>query len=295
MIPSTPQPSPERKVPSRKTLELMLQNGPDIYDAVQQYIDKYNLPYVLKINDDNTATLVDTLTPGELHLAKFITIDPETEEMKLRAVKAAKTPYEVLIFGQTGTGKEIIARSMIADRKGNFRAINCAGLPETLIESILFGHVRGAFTGADREKEGFMSEAKDGVLFLDEISELPLLMQAKLLRAIQEKRITKLGATQEEETNCKFVFATNRSLQDMVRDHLFREDLYARISMLEINIKPLKHRLCDCIPICKSLQGGDKFLEEYGESLSSGALDLSHNVRSIQRYVIRYNVWGSIK
>ncbi len=294
MIP-IPQPSPERKVPSRKTLELMLQNGPDIYDAVQQYIDKYTLPYILKINDDNTAILVDTLTPGELHLAKFITIDPESEEMKLRAVKAAKTPYEVLIFGQTGTGKEIIARSMIADRKGNFRAINCAGLPETLIESILFGHVKGAFTGAYRENEGFMVEAKDGVLFLDEISELPLLMQAKLLRAIQEKHITKLGATYEEDINCKFVFATNRSLQDMVRDHLFREDLYARISMLEINIKPLVNRLCDCIPICKSLAAGDKFLEEYSEPLSQGALPLPHNVRSIQRYVIRYNVWGSIK
>jgi len=200
----------------------------------------------------------------------------------------------VLIFGATGTGKEIIARSMIANRSGAFRAINCAGLPEGLIESILFGHVKGSFTGATGDKRGFIAEAQDGVMFLDEIGEMPMLMQAKLLRTIQEKRITRVGSINEEEINCKFVFASNKDLSKMVEQGTFREDLYARISTLELNIKPLKDRLCDCVPICKSLSGGEKFLEEYETQLKGGVIDLSHNVRSIQRHVIRYSVWGSI-
>ena len=214
--------------------------------------------------------------------------------MKERAKKAAVTPYEVLISGATGTGKEIIAKSMIAARTGAFRAINCAGIPEQLIESILFGHVKGSFTGAYVDKAGFIAEATDGVMFLDEIGELPILMQAKLLRTLQEKTVCKVGSIKDESINCKFVFATNRNLETMVKGGSFREDLYARIYPLELTINPLKSRLCDVVPICQSLPGGDKFLEKYGYELEKGLLDLRYNVRSIQTYVIRHNVWGTI-
>ena len=284
---------PDNKPISRKALELMLANGEDFLNIVQGKIDSAKLPYRIECVDGKYI-LADTLNPGELHLAKFITVDEQTLGMKDKAKKAALTPYEVLIFGATGTGKEIIARSMIANRSGAFRAINCAGLPEGLIESILFGHVKGSFTGATGDKRGFIAEAQDGVMFLDEIGEMPMLMQAKLLRTIQEKRITRVGSINEEEINCKFVFASNKDLSKMVEQGTFREDLYARISTLELNIKSLKDRLCDCVPICKSLSGGEKFLEEYETQLKGGVIDLSHNVRSIQRHVIRYSVWGSI-
>ena len=278
---------------TRKALELMLCNE-GFVDIVQGRIDSGKLPYRIVILEDGKPILEDTLNPGELHLAKFITVDPSTLVLKDKSKKASKTTHEVLIVGATGTGKEIIARSMIADRPGSFRAINCAGLPEGLIESILFGHIKGSFTGAYTDKEGFIADAKDGVMFLDEIGEMPMLMQAKLLRTIQEKKINKVGSTKDEDINCKFVFATNKDLEKMVEEGKFREDLYARISTLELNIKPLTERLCDAVPICKSLVGGDKFLETYQDSLSSGLLDLRHNVRSIQRLVIRHSVWGSI-
>jgi transcriptional regulator with PAS, ATPase and Fis domain len=285
---------PERKIHSKKALELMLANGEDFVDVVQKHIDDNKLPYEIVTLTGGTWSLKDTLNPGELHLAKFITVDEETKQMKIKASKAANTSYEVLISGATGTGKEIIARSQIGNRSGAFRAINCAGIPETLIESTLFGYIKGSFTGANGNKNGFITEANGGVMFMDEIGELPLLMQAKLLRTIQEKRITKVGSTEDEDISCKFVFATNRNLEEMVKAGTFREDLYARISTLELDIKSLKDRLCDAVPICKSLVTGDKFLERYESELRTGLLDLSHNVRSIQRHVIRYNVWGSI-
>jgi len=284
---------PERKIPSRKTLELYLSNE-GMEDTVRDKIVEFNLPYAVKWIDDKWA-LVDTLSAGELHLAKFITEDPETLELKVKASKASKAPNEVLIIGPTGTGKEIIAKSMIADRKGMFKAINCAGIPETLIESILFGYVKGAFTGAYTDRKGFMAEAADGVMFLDEVGELPLMMQSKLLRVIQEKCVCPVGAMSEVPVNCKFVFATNKNLKQMVKDRTFREDLYARISMLEMHIKPLVSRMCDVIPICKSLPGHEDFLKEHGDSLRNGILDLSLNVRSIQNYVVRHTVWGTIR
>jgi transcriptional regulator with PAS, ATPase and Fis domain len=298
-----PQQETQPKVKSRKVLELMLANGEEFVAMVQKDIDAFKLPYAIKkmqvrIGDsghlEEKFILEDTLSPGELHLARFITVDDATILMKEKARKAALTPYEVLISGATGTGKEIIARGMVANRQGAFRAINCAGLPEGLIESILFGHVKGSFTGAYTDKNGFIIEAENGVMFLDEIGEMPMLMQAKLLRTIQEKVITKVGSTKDEPINCKFVFATNRDLGKMVEEGKFREDLYARIATLELDIKPLKERVCDCVPICKSLVGGDKFLDSFGVMLESGNLDLSHNVRSLQRHVIRYAVWGSI-
>lgn len=309
MIPNQLQPTVKKDLgpPPRNKIEFMLLQGPDMIPSVQDWIEKYKLPYTVQVSDgmmENSdgkvmpagyGVLKDTLSRGELHLNQFITVDEETVEMKRYASLMAKSQHEVLIVGETGTGKEILAKSMIADRKGHIKAVNCAGFPETLIESELFGHTKGSFTGADREKQGLMSAAADGVMFLDEIGELPMSVQAKLLRALQERRIRKVGALVDEEITCKFVCATHRDLKQMVKDGQFRKDLFARISTLELHIKSLlPDRKDDIVPITQSLKGGEEFLKVHQANLLNGLLDLSLNVRSLQQHVIRFSVLGKV-
>ena len=289
---TTPQTQPP---PTEAGLRLMLANGPDYVTIVQGILDKFKLPWIIEVNPtDQTGTLVPALSEGEMWLQKFITEDPDTLVMKDYARKMAHAKDEVLIFGETGTGKELIAKSMIGSREGRVLGLNCAGFPEMLIESELFGHVKGSFTDAQRDKQGLMSAATKGVLFLDEIGEMPMSVQAKLLRALQEKRIRKVGALTDEEIDCKFVCATNRNLREMVKAGTFRRDLYARISTLELDIKPLVNRMCDVIPITRSLERGGAFLEKYEKEVMSGQLDLSLNVRSLQQHVTRFRVLGKV-
>lgn len=275
-------------VPDVDKLRMLLANG--AVDVVLSIIEKHKLPYRIENGE-----LRDALEATDIWLQKFITEDADIIAMKDDVRRLAKTQDEVLITGDTGTGKELLARAMIGNRQGRFVATNCAGFPETLIESILFGYVRGAFTGADNTKAGLMSVAKDGVLFLDEIGELPLSVQAKLLRALQDKKIMRVGSNNEEDINCKFVCATNRNIKKMVDDGTFRRDLYARIGTFELHIKPLTERECDIVPILKSLDGGPRFLDALGKkSIHLHRLDLSNNVRSLQQSVKRYNVLGRI-
>ena len=293
MTPPKQPPITEQKV-SKDRLVLMLKNGTDYVEIVQDLIAKQELPYTVDLSDPLNPTLKDTLCAGELYLNKFITTDSDTVEMKRKAILASRNYHEVLIIGPTGTGKEIIAKSQISDKLGSVKAVNCAGFPETLIESELFGYVKGAFTGADSSREGLIAQAAGGVMFMDEVGELPLTMQAKLLRVIQERSVRRVGGTKDEEITCKFVFATNKDLEAMVQAGTFREDLFARISTLQLNIKSLTDRKCDIVPICKSLQGGEKFLAQYGSQLESGMLKVPYNVRSLQQYITRFNVWGCI-
>jgi transcriptional regulator with PAS, ATPase and Fis domain len=291
MIPDTAQP------PSKEKLLLFLKNGRgdvDFVDMAIAFIKKFDMPFCVEQLDDGTWVLKDKYSRGDLHLQKFITRDPETMQMKSDASKVSRTDYEVLITGETGTGKEILAKSMIGSRLGEIKALNCAGFPEQLVESELFGYVKDAFTGANQSREGLISAASKGVLFMDEIGELPMVMQAKLLRVLQEKTVRKVGGKVEEEINCKFVFATNRDLKEMVKLGTFRKDLYARISTLEFDIKPLAKRVCDIVPIVESLPDGKEFLTRFESQLTSGALELPYNVRSLQQYVIRYKVFGHI-
>lgn len=280
------------QLPDEKKLKALLDN--DLVEVAQRLIDQFKLPFLIKASEDGKNTLESILSAGEQHLNRFITVDPDTLEMKQDSRKMAKTDYEVLITGETGTGKEIIAASMIADRRGKLQAVNCAGFPETLIESELFGYEKGAFTGAETRRAGLMLAAANGVLFLDEVGELPMNVQAKLLRALQEKRIRRVGSTMDEDINCKFVCATHRDLRQMVKEGTFRKDLYARISSLELDINPLRKRMCDVVPITESLSGGKKFIEKYETELNNGLFDLSLNVRSLQQHVIRFNVLGKV-
>lgn len=276
------------KIPDLETMQNLVSSG--MQDIVQQLIEQHKLP--LKIENGK---VVDALKGTELYLSKFLTGDPKCIELKDQVRRLAKIQDEVLITGETGTGKELIARSMIGDREGLFVAANCAGLPENLIESELFGHVKGAFTGAENSKQGMFAVARGGIMFMDEIGELPLSVQAKLLRAIQDKMVRRVGSNTEEPIDCKFVCATHRNLKKMVKEGSFREDLYARISTFELHIPPLRERMMDFEIIARAEKGGAEFITAFAASMSRFEdVDLSLNVRAIQRCVKRYNVLGKL-
>jgi two-component system, NtrC family, response regulator AtoC len=159
--------------------------------------------------------------------------------------KVAPTPSTVLITGESGTGKEVVARllhSFSANPGGPFVAINIGGIPDTLLESELFGYEKGAFTGATDRKKGMMELAASGTLFLDEIGDMPMLLQVKLLRVLQDKKVQRLGSTQSLPINARIVAATNKDLEKLVRDGSFREDLYYRLNVIRIEVPPLRER-----------------------------------------------------
>ncbi|OHB33955.1 MAG: histidine kinase [Desulfuromonadaceae bacterium GWC2_58_13] len=162
--------------------------------------------------------------------------------------KVAGSVSPVLITGETGTGKELVARALHAEggrRKGPFVAVNCSAIAAGLLESELFGHMRGAFTGADRERQGLFGAADGGTLFLDEIGEMPLDLQPKLLRVLQEGEVLRVGDTRPQKVNVRILAATGRDLRDEIAAGRFREDLYFRLAVVDIHIPPLRERKDD--------------------------------------------------
>jgi transcriptional regulator with PAS, ATPase and Fis domain len=186
---------------------------------------------------------------------KFENIVAESPAMRnvcemIKRVAPADTT--VLITGESGTGKELVAKAihMHSRRKDKkFVAVNCAALPEPLLESEMFGHMKGAFTGATVNKEGLFETATGGTLFLDEISSMPMSIQGKLLRVLQEKEIRRVGGNTDIPVDARVIAATNTSLESLIQKGLFREDLYYRISVIPIEIKPLRDRQEDILPL----------------------------------------------
>lgn len=272
------------KTPTKDGLNQLLGKGQ--HDVVQLIINENKLPF--KILGDE---VIDFCKETEMWLDKFITVNKEMLLVKSHVRKLVKIDDPVLIVGPTGTGKELLARALHGNRTGRFIGVNCAGLPSELIESELFGYVAGAFTSATKTTDGLMQATKDGTLFLDEIGDFPLQVQAKLLRAIQEKVVRKVGSTKEEEINCRLICATHRNLKSMVNNESFRIDLYARIATFEIYTSALINRPEDVEHIIKSIKGGEEFLKS---KFKINPEELLLNVRDLQKIVRRYEILGEI-
>lgn len=172
--------------------------------------------------------------------------------------RIADSDTTVLITGPSGTGKERVAKALhaLSERKSKpFVAVNAAAIPEPLLESELFGHVKGAFTDAKRDKKGLMAEADGGILFLDEIGDLPMVLQAKLLRVLQDREVRPVGATKSQTIDVRFVSATHHDLRALVKEGRFREDLFYRLAVIEVTIPPLRDRPEDILPLAEHFLG----------------------------------------
>ena len=181
-------------------------------------------------------------------LARLTGDAPSMQQLRTLIMRLANSMAPVMIHGESGSGKELAARA-IHDASSRhlqpFVPVNCGAIPETLMEAEFFGYRKGAFTGADRDREGFFQAAAGGTLFLDEVAELPLAMQVKLLRAIQERRVRKVGASAEEPVDVRFVSATHQDLGTLVSKGRFRQDLFYRLNVIEVRVPPLRERLED--------------------------------------------------
>ncbi len=203
--------------------------------------------------------------------------------------RVARTDCNVLITGESGTGKEVVVRALhqwSQRRRGPLVPVNCGAIPENLLESELFGHVKGAFTGADRPRIGRFELAHRGTVFLDEVGELPLLLQVKLLRVIQERRIEALGAPAAKDVDFRLVAATNVALEEAVRSGDFREDLYFRLNVIRVHLPPLRERPMDIPPLV------DHFVRVYNERLLTEVQGFSAG--AIMR-LQRHNFPGNIR
>jgi two-component system response regulator FlrC len=182
----------------------------------------------------------------------FLFVDPQSAQIFSLACRVAVSTIPVLISGPTGSGKEILAKVVheaSPQSSGPFVAVNCAAIPATLAESLFFGHEKGSFTGANAGSAGYFEQAHNGTLFLDEIGEMPIDLQPKILRALQEKKITRLGSNREISVNVRIVAATNVNLLEEAKKNRFREDLYYRLSAFKFNMPPLSRRPLDIKPL----------------------------------------------
>ena len=264
--------------------------------------------YIIK--DDNTKEI---LWNSILHIRENTNLKKEIEHLKekletkfdfektiIGKSKAIKKQYEfiknavgsninVLITGETGTGKEVVAKAIHYSgfkKKKPFIAINMAAIPKELIESELFGHEKGAFTDANSRKLGKFEQAKDGTIFLDEIAELDINMQVKLLRALQEKEITRVGGSEIIKINARIISATHQNLSSMVKEGLFRQDLYYRIIGLPIELPPLRDRDNDILILAKY------FIDEYAKENKTNSLEISNDA---QEKLMKYSYPGNVR
>ena len=217
----------------------------------------------LKTDRNQLAEQLETKRFGDI-----IGTSPALLEVFRKVEKVASTDISVLITGETGTGKELIAAEIhrrSSRGNGPFVVVNCGAIPENLMESELFGHVRGAFTGAVATRPGRFQAASGGTLFLDEIGELPLPLQVKLLRALQERVVTKVGDTKPEKVDIRVVAATHRNLEELIRAGQFREDLFYRLNVVNLHLPPLRERGDDLAVLAKFLL--EKYSREYGSKV----------------------------
>ena len=234
---------------------------------------------------------------GEAALQRLIGESAAMRQVKDRVARVARSMAPVLITGESGTGKELVARALHANShraSGPLVAVNCSAIPEHLLEAEFFGSRKGAFTGATHDRDGFFQAARGGSLFLDEIGDLPLAMQSKLLRAVQERSARSVGATQEESVDVRIISATHRDLAADIHAGRFRQDLFYRLNVIDIVIPPLRERLDDLPALCASLLA--RIAAESGTAvptLSTSVLEqicltpLKGNVRELENLLHR--------
>lgn len=219
---------------------------------------------------------------------------PSMHQVREMIEKLARSQAPIYISGESGSGKELAARlihTRSARSGGPFVPVNCGAIPENLMESEFFGYRKGAFTGADSDREGFFQAASGGTLFLDEVADLPLAMQVKLLRAIQEKRVRKVGCVTEEPVDVRIICATHRNLRECVDKGSFRQDLYYRLNVIELRMPPLRERVEDIEPLATSIL--QRLCGDGVQKLSSGALkalelySFPGNVRELENILER--------
>jgi two-component system response regulator FlrC len=260
-------------------LIIRLGDNAELLGEVQTLIGQlgYRMPVICRVERRRMEVAVDAMRLGALHVLpadewnsglwadavaalqvkpqtprSFVFVDPVSQQLLALAQRVAQTEVTALLVGPTGAGKEVLARVLheASPRvKGPFVALNCAALPEHLIEDMLFGHEKGAFTGAHKEHKGLFEQAHGGTVFLDEIGEMPIHLQAKLLRVLQEKKLNRLGGEATIDLDVRLIAATNKDLRAAIDAREFREDLYFRISTFRLRIQPLRERMGDILPL----------------------------------------------
>ena len=252
------------------------------FDFIQKPVDLDHLKLLLDRAAKQQELLRENLLLREEYSARYgfpriVAEHPAMKDASQMTQRVAATDSTVLLLGESGTGKELFARAIhhLSPRAQQpFVALNCAAIPEGLVENELFGHERGAYTGAGARKMGKLELAHRGTLFLDEIGELPLAIQSKLLRVLEERRFERVGGTQEIEVHVRIVTATNKDLQRAVAEKSFREDLYFRISAVPITIPPLRERGDDVVLLA------EHFLERFRREFRKPSLELTPDARA---------------
>jgi two-component system response regulator PilR (NtrC family) len=233
--------------------------------------------------------LLKQVVRDRYHFGNIIGQSPKMMALYDLLEKVSPTKTNILIAGESGTGKELVAKAIHYNsvrKEKPFVTLNCGAIPESLIESELFGHMKGAFTDAIATKKGLFEVADEGTIFLDEISELPLLMQVKLLRVLQDKEFKRVGGTEDIRVDVRIISATNKDLEEAVKEKHFREDLFYRLNVIQIKLPPLRDRKED-IPILAS-----HFLKKYSEELNKNILKTSPEALQI---LLNYEYPGNVR
>ncbi len=260
------------------------------YGAVNVYVKPLKLPELLQEIHELAITKSTLKRPRNYDLKyTIVTNDPTMQEILETLEQAAPTTAPVCITGESGTGKELVANALhhLSPRANKpFVTVNCAALPEDLLDSELFGHVKGAFTGAVKERKGRFEMAHTGTIFLDEIGDMSLKTQAKILRVIQEQEFERVGGMNTIQIDTRIIAATNKDLKTLIRGNTFREDLYYRLSVITLHLPPLRERPQDIKPLT------EYFIDQYNQRYQKQIQGLSEEVR----WFFRSHTWpGNVR